>query len=185
MADQVGVRGLPQETRSTLAAERRRQTFCLRTTGRAGARRFKSTFERPSHEIRCAGLAFQSLSGPRLTQPCLSCVAGRQALRAAPDRGGLSRHLPQADRRGGVLLYFRVSIASNLSVSSLEPTILRSTSFRRSSNAMPRAVKTAVVRCFMKEHVGPSGERGVNEIEARRMVEQLEELGRWSEECWS
>lgn len=78
-----------------------------------------------------------------------------------------------------------MSFSSNLSVSSLKPIILRLTSFRRSSNAMPRAVKTAVVRCFMKEHVGPSGERGVDEAEARRMVEQLEEQGRWSEECWS
>lgn len=51
---------------------------------------------------------------------------------------------------------------------------------------MPRAVKKAVVRCFMKEHVADGANSfGISEDEAQRMVERMEDEGRWSEECWS
>jgi hypothetical protein len=51
---------------------------------------------------------------------------------------------------------------------------------------MPRAVKKAVVRCFMKEHVADGADgKGVTEEVAQRMVERMEDEGRWSEECWS
>lgn len=67
-----------------------------------------------------------------------------------------------------------------------DPSVSRCPRRNSSSNAMPRAVKKAVVRAFMKEHVGEGSEgKGVSEDVALAMVERMEDEGRWSEECWS